>query len=90
MRPKAAGGRRDIYDDGTIDNFLQGRTDRPGGYPGDTFYQQPDKLTLQIHSYDLRLKKGGKVLANAAPLIAVHVPPALARDWLFQVQRGQN
>jgi len=90
MRPQAVGGRRDIYDDGTIDNFLQGRTDRPGGYPGDTFYQQPDKLTLQIHSYDLRLKKNGKVLANAAPLIAVHVPPALARDWLFQVQRGQN
>lgn len=90
MRPEATSGRRDIYDDGTIDNFLQGRTDRLGGYPGDTFYQQLDKLTLQIHSYDLRQKEKGKVLATAAPLIAVHVPQALAKDWLFQVQRGQD
>ncbi|MBS4082905.1 MAG: hypothetical protein KGZ73_05090 [Rhizobiales bacterium] len=89
MRPKA-GGRRDIYEDGTIDNFLQGRTDRAGGYPGDTFYQQPDKLSLQLHSYDLRSKKGSKILASAAPLIAVHVPASLARDWLFQFQSGQN
>ena len=33
MRPKATGGYRDISADGTIENFLQGRTDRPGGYP---------------------------------------------------------
>jgi len=87
MRPKAS-GRRDINSDGTIENFLQGRTDRAGGYPGDTFFQQPDKLTLQLHTYDLRQKK--TVVANAAPLIVVHVPPALARNWLIQVQRGQN
>jgi hypothetical protein len=90
MRPKASGGRRDIYEDGTIDNFLQGRTDRAGGYPGDTFYQQPDRLSIQIHSYDLRSKKGAKMLASAAPLVAVHVPASLARDWLFQAQSGQN
>jgi len=42
--------------DGTIDNFLQGRTDRAGAYPGDTFFQQPNKLTLQLHAYDLRQK----------------------------------
>lgn len=86
MRPKAA-GHRDINDDGTIENFLQGRTDRAGGYPGDTFFQQPNELTIQIHAYDLRKKK--KIVASAAPLIALHVPPALARDWLIQVQRGQ-
>jgi hypothetical protein len=86
MRPKAK-GHRDIKDDGTIENFLQGRTDRAGGYPGDTSYQQPDELTMQIHAYDLRQKK--KVVANAAPLIVLHVPPALARNWLVQVQRGQ-
>ena len=88
MRPKATGGHRDINAHGTIENFLQGRTDRPGGYPGDTFFQQANQLTLQLHAYDLRQKK--KVVAKAAPLIVVHVPPALARNWLIQVQRGQN
>lgn len=92
MRPRAVGGHRDIKSDGTIENFLQGRTDRPGGYPGDTFYQQPNELTLQLHAYDLRQKSGQKTVtvAKAAPLIVAHVPPALARDWLIQVQRGQN
>jgi hypothetical protein len=86
MRPEA-GGRRDINSDGTIENFLQGRTDRPGGYPGDTFFQKADRLSVQLHSYDLRV--GKKVVAAAAPLIVFYVPPNLARDWLIQVQRGQ-
>jgi hypothetical protein len=87
MRP-SAGGRRDISDaDGTIENFLQGRTDRPGGYPGDTFFQKPDQLSVQLHAYDLRQKK--KVVATAAPLLALHIPAALAKDWLIQVQSGQ-
>jgi hypothetical protein len=87
MRPRAT-GHRDIHADGTIDNFLQGRTDRPGGYPGDTFYKQDGQLILQLHSYDLRQKR--VMVAKAAPLIVAHVPQALARNWLFQVQRGQN
>jgi hypothetical protein len=87
MRPGAS-GRRDIDDDdGTIENFLQGRTDRAGAYPGDTFFQKPDQLSVQLHAYDLRQK--GKVVATAAPLIVLHIPPALARDWLIQVQAGQ-
>jgi hypothetical protein len=47
-------------------------------------------LTVQLHSYDLRLRQNKKVVATAAPLMVVHVPPALARDWLIQIQRGQN
>jgi hypothetical protein len=86
MRP-TAGGRRDIKGDGTIENFLQGRTDRVGGYPGDAFFQRPDQLSVQLHAYDLRL--GGKTVAKAAPLPVFHVPPVLARDWLVQVQSGQ-
>jgi hypothetical protein len=87
MRPKVT-GQREINADGTIENFLQGRTDRAGGYPGDTFFKQDGQLILQLHSYDLRQKR--TVVAKAAPLLVAHVPPALARDWLFQVQRGQN
>jgi Z1 domain len=86
MRP-AATGQRDINDDGTIDNFLQGRTDRPGGYPGDTFYSQPNQLSFQLHAYDLR--QDGTIVARSAPLIVFHVPQALARNWLVQVQTGQ-
>ncbi|TPK91491.1 Z1 domain-containing protein [Mesorhizobium sp. B2-4-17] len=88
MRP-TAGGRRDIHDDGTIDNFLQGRTDRVGGYPGDTSFQQPNRVTVQLHAYDLRFASSGKPAAEAAPLIVFHIPPALAKDWLVQVQSGQ-
>jgi hypothetical protein len=87
MRPKAT-GRRDINSDGTIDNFLQGPTDRAGGYPGDRVYQQAGQLTLQLHAYDLTQNK--RAVAKAAPLIVAHVPTALARNWLLQVQRGQN
>jgi hypothetical protein len=87
MRPAASGGHRDINDDGTIENFLQGRTDRAGAYPGDTFFKQPDQLSVQLHAYDLRQK--GKTVATAAPLLVLHVPPALARNWLVQVQSGQ-
>jgi Z1 domain len=86
MRPEA-NGRRDINADGTAENFLQGRTDRPGGYPGDTFFQKPDRLSVQLHSYDLRI--GKKVVATAAPLIVIYVPASLARDWLIQIQAGQ-
>jgi hypothetical protein len=86
MRPTAS-IYRSINDDGTIDNFLQGRTDRAGGYPGDTFFQQPDRLSVQLHSYDLR--QNGTTVARTAPLLVFYVPPTLARNWLVQVQSGQ-
>lgn len=86
MRPTAR-LYRSINDDGTIDNFLQGRTDRTGGYPGDTFYQQPNQLSVQLHAYDLR--QNGSTVAVFAPLLVFHVPSALARSWLIQVQNGQ-
>jgi hypothetical protein len=87
MRPKVT-GQREINEDGTIEYYLQGRTDREGAYPGDTFFKQDGQLILQLHSYNLTQKK--TVVAKAAPLLVAHVPEALARDWLVQVQRGQN
>ena len=88
MRPNATDGRRKIAQDGTIENFMQGRTDKPGGYPGDTFYQQPNQLTVQLHRYDLTIAQ--TVVATRAPLLVLHVPTALARNWLFQAQANQN
>jgi hypothetical protein len=91
MRPSASGTREVMNDDGEIENFLQGRTATAGGgqsYPGDVSFVAGDKVSLQIHVYDLTLKK--KPFARSAPLITVHVPAALAADWLVQVQRGQQ
>jgi hypothetical protein len=88
MRPTAS-GRREIHDDGTIDNFLQGRTDRQGGYPGDTFYQQANRVTVQLHAYDLVFGSSKQLASKRAPLLVFHIPQALAKDWLVQVQSGQ-
>jgi hypothetical protein len=87
MRPLATVGHREIKADGSIETFLQGPTDREGAYPGDAFFRSPDTLTMQLHSYDLRMD--GKTVASAAPLVAFHVPPALAKSWLVQIQQGQ-
>lgn len=89
MRPKTS-GRRAILADGTIEFFQQGKTDRAGAYPGDQFFKQDDNLSIQLHSYDLGPKTGSNVVGKAAPLVAFYVPPALARNWLIQVQREQN
>ena len=77
---------RTINDDGTIDNFLQGRTDRAGGYPGDTFYSQRNQLSVQWHAYELRAKwsGGGAVGAIARFPCASSASAKLARsgaDW---------
>ncbi|KAF0232032.1 MAG: hypothetical protein FD175_227 [Beijerinckiaceae bacterium] len=92
MRPGATGLRRTCQDDGSIDNFQQGRTALAGGgtaYPGDNTFQLPDCVTVQLHRYDLAFDSKGPIVASAAPLLAIHVPPALAKDWLVQVQQGQ-
>ena len=92
MRPRAPLGSRKVKNEtGEIDQFQQGRTATARGgqsYPGDAFFCAADKVSLQIHEYDLTLD--GKPFASAAPLITVNVPPALAAAWLVQVQAGQQ
>lgn len=90
MRPKEV-GERSIANDGSIANYLQGRTATASGgvsYPGDTFFKSSTDLTVQLHSFDL--KQGTKIVAKAAPLVVVHVPPDLAKQWLVQIQQGQK
>lgn len=75
---------------GTIDFFLQGKTNLADGttaYPGDEFFKTANRLSLQLHQYDLKFD--GRTVAEAAPLIAFHVPQPLAKSWLVQIQRGQ-
>jgi hypothetical protein len=92
MRPRAPMGTRKVKDDsGEIDQFQQGRTATARGgqsYPGDAFFAAPDKVSLQIHEYDLTLD--GRPFASAVPLITVNVPAPLAAAWLVQVQSGQQ
>ena len=93
MRPKATGIHRTVSDQGTLeDGFQQGRTALAGGgtaYPGDTFFKASGRLTVQLHRYDLK-NSADDIVARAAPLLAIHIPPALAKDWLVQIQAGQQ
>jgi hypothetical protein len=92
MRPTARIGIRQVKNDsGEIDQFQQGPTAIAGGgqsYPGDAFFAAPDKVSLQIHEYDLTLND--RPFASAVPLITVNVPAPLAAAWLVQVQAGQQ
>jgi hypothetical protein len=85
------GTRKVQNDSGEIDQFQQGRTATARGgqsYPGDAFFAAPDKVSLQIHEYDLTLND--RPFARAVPLITVNVPAPLAAAWLVQVQPGQQ
>lgn len=63
--------------------FLQGRTGKgTTSYPGDRAFIDPDKVTLQLHSLDL--KQDGMMVARGAPLVAIHVPNRLVSGWLVQ------
>jgi hypothetical protein len=92
MRPTAPMGARKVKNgSGEIDQFQQGRTATARGgqsYPGDAFFAASDKVSLQIHEYDLTLD--GRPFASAVPLITVNVPAPLAAAWLVQVQPGQQ
>jgi hypothetical protein len=92
MRPRAPMGTRRVKNDsGEIDQFQQGPTATARGgqsYPGDAFFAAPDKVSLQIHEYDLTLD--GRPFASAVPLITVNVPAPLSAAWLVQVQPGQQ
>ena len=93
MRPEAKAGRRTITPEGTLeDGFQQGRTALAGGgtaYPGDLVFKAADEFSLQLHAYELVRGDGRQVVAHAAPLLAVHTPPRLAKAWLVQLQSGQ-
>lgn len=93
MRPGAQGGRRTVSASGTLeDGFQQGPTRVAGGgytYPGDAAFQMSDRPTIQLHRFDLSRAEGEVIQARAAPLLAIHIPPNLAKEWLVQLQAGQ-
>lgn len=93
MRPNAIGSRRTVSPSGTLeDGFQQGRTRLAGGgfsYPGDAAFVMNDRPTIQLHTFDLSYTETGPIEASAVPVLAMHVPARLAKEWLVQLQSGQ-
>ena len=94
MRPDAKAASRTVTAEGTLeDGFQQGRTALVGGstaYPGDLVFKAADDFSIQLHSYDLVRGNERRLVAHAAPLLAVHIPSRLAKAWLVQLQSGQS
>lgn len=92
MRP-AFSGIRDIDGLGRISSIrrlFQGPTrtgaaaSRQYSYPGDMAFRDAERVSVQIHRYDLR--REGRIVANQMPVIAVWVPARMRLDWLVQQQ----
>jgi hypothetical protein len=83
MRPGYQPSRSIDSDGLLLDGFMQGRTsDGTTAYPGDAFFRASDRISVQLHRYDL--KEGETQVAAAAPLLAVHVPQRLALPMVVQ------
>lgn len=94
MRPNASGSQRTVSTSGTLEKgFQQGPTRLAGGgrnYPGDSAFAMNDRPTIQLHRFDLSYTDRGPIEAAAVPLLAIHIPPHLAKEWLVQLQAGQE
>ena len=91
MRPNYR-GTRDVDPQGRITStrrLFQGPTKlgangRSYSYPGDARFSDKERVTIQLHEYNLRRNK--KTIAFAMPVIAVWVPSRMRLDWLVQPQ----
>lgn len=92
MRP-AYQGARDVDSNGRITSIrrlFQGPTRVRGdggqtySYPGDMAFRDDDRVSVQIHHYDL--KQADQIIAHNMPVIAVWVPRRMSLDWLVQHQ----
>lgn len=57
-------------------------------YPGDFNIHAPDNVSIQIHN--LSPTRGDKQVADNVPVIAIWIPPRLAKPWLVQTQPTQG
>lgn len=85
---------RGINDEGRITtNLFQGAApstpkDQQGSiYPGDFNVHAVDAVTIQIHN--VVPTKSDKPVIDAVPIIAIWIPPRLAKPWLIQNQPAQ-
>ena len=86
---------RTLKKSGEVTELFQGRSPNwgpePGNvaYPGDRAYCDADRVSVQIHILTLR-KWGGGTVATEVPIVAVHVPERLRKQWLFQLQEEER
>lgn len=93
MRPDYAGSERTIDAEGFVPTVQQGRTgDGRSAYPGDAFFKADDRISVQLHRYDLYEGKDRNVppVATMAPLLAIHVPRNLALPVIVQPRLAAN
>jgi hypothetical protein len=79
--------QRAINGDGRVNELFQGPTRLASGgysYPGDAAFRDNDRVTIQIHSLELR--QAGIAVAQHVPVIAVWLPRRLATNWIAQHQ----
>lgn len=87
MRPDFA-SERAVDADGRVEQLFQGPTRLASGeysYPGDTAFYDPDVVTIQLHS--LNLKQRGEVSERQVPIIAIRLPERFALEWVAQHQQ---
>jgi hypothetical protein len=90
MRPSFTASRG-LDDQGRIPSIRrlqQGPTRTPGGYsyPGDRAFVAPDRVTIQVHFFDLTEPPNDTIVRRAVPLLAVWVPRRMEADWVSQDQ----
>ena len=82
MRPAEIGGRHGSRRP-VRRRLKQGPTRTASGgysYPGDEFFKSADKVSIQLHTFDLR--EDGNVTVKDAPLITWHIPRSLAKAYV--------
>jgi hypothetical protein len=53
-------------------------------YPGDERIRDPQDVTIQIHTLEVRQRNRGALIANRVPAVAMWLPATMSRDWLVQ------
>jgi hypothetical protein len=87
MRPLATSTRTINSDGFLVRGFMQGRTGSGReAYPGDRFFHSADRVSVQLHRYNLDEANGDDTVtvATAAPLLSVYVPASLALPTVVQ------
>lgn len=83
MRPELAekgGSRRQVLPNGRIENVFQGRS---GNYPGDRELSPAEDVVVQLHI--IKMVERDSVIRENVPVLAIHIPSSIARDWLAEV-----
>jgi hypothetical protein len=87
MRPNFT-SRRTIDVQGRIPTIFQGPTKVGNSYtyPGDRAFHDPNRVSVQVHWFDLAERDGGPLLRQQAPVLAIWVPQRFATNWITQHQ----